>query len=197
MPRRFIALLLAAAFVCACSSTSGGDKDSGTEGYAESGNPLVAARLQARVDNIKYQRGMTLIANLERIANYGEVAMPVCYEGLKSEDAMTRMGCAWVLGRIGDTRAVPNLEALLGDEVDFVRYEAASQLGTLGARSGYSVLVDGLAHERVEYRYKCFEALKELTGQDFGYGHNASPEARNAAVKRWQEWLAGLESEEL
>lgn len=197
MPIRPIALLLGLA-LAACSSTPEprDAADSEQEEYAELTSPIAKARLESRVENIKYQTGVTLIANLERIAAYGEAAIPVCLEGLRSEDAMTRMGCAWVLGRVGDTRIIPDLEGLLNDDVAFVRYEAASQLGTLGSRSGYAVLVGGLSDERIEYRYKCFEALQELTGQSFGYSHNAAPEVRKVAVEKWEAWLERVESEE-
>ena len=165
--------------------------------FSETNNPIVQQRLKARVDNIKYQRGVTLITNLERIASYGELAIPVCLEGLKSKDAMTRMGCVWVLGRVRDTRVVTDVEALLDDKVEFVRFEAASQLGNLGSRRGYKVLVAGLESSRVEYRYKCFEALRDLTGHTFGYSHNAAPEIRTAAVEKWKAWLEKIEAEDL
>jgi HEAT repeat protein len=198
MSIRLFALLFAAA-VCGCkSSNDDADTKSAEErGFTESTNPMVQARIQARVDNIKYQRGTTLITNLERIVAYGQPAIPLCVEGLKNEDAMTRMGCAYVLGRIGDTRTVPELQTALADQVDFVRYEAASQLGSLGSKSGYGVLVEGLESERVEYRYKCFEALRELTGHTFGYVHNAPPEERAEAVTKWKGWLELVNSENM
>jgi HEAT repeat protein len=195
MSLRLIALLVALG-MAACSSSSKA-KDTEDPEFHSTDNPIVQARLQARVDNIKYQRGVTLITNLERLAAYGHLAIPVCLEGIESEDAMTRMGCAWVLGRIGDTRAVPHLEGLLGDDVDFVRYEAAAQLGQIGSTAGYRVLVQGLEDEKLEYRFKCHEALRELTGKNFGYSHNASPELRAAAVKKWQQWVEDVESEDL
>jgi HEAT repeat protein len=200
MSTRSIALALAA-LVCACKSSPDEDQAAETkvsqQSFAESTNPIVRTRIQARVDNIKYQRGVTLITNLERIAAYGEPAIPVCLEGLGNEDAMTRMGCAYALGRIGDTRTVPALEGLLADPVDFVRYEAASQLGTMGSKSGYGVLVEGLENERVEYRYKCFEALREMTGHSFGFVHNAPTEERADAVAKWKAWLELLQSEDM
>jgi len=193
--------LLAASLLAACASSRSdreGKASSGDQAeFGEASSPIVQTRLQARVENIRYQRGVTLITNLERIAAYGEIAIPVCLEGLKNEDAMTRMGCAWVLGRIGDTRTVPDLEGALSDEVDFVRFEAASQLCGLGARSGYRTLVDGLEHEKVEYRYKCFEALRDTTGHSFGYSHNAAPEIRAVAVTKWREWLEQVEAEDV
>ncbi len=200
MSIRLLALLLAAA-ICGCKSTR--DKDSVENktaverGFADSTNPMVQTRIQARVDNIRYQRGTTLITNLERIAAYGEPAVPICLEGLKSDDAMTRMGCTYALGRIGDTRTVPELEGALKDQVDFVRYEAASQLGNMGSKAGYGVLVEGLESERVEYRFKCFEALKELTGHTFGYVHNAAAEERAEAVTKWKAWLQLVNSENM
>jgi len=197
MSTRLIVLCLLAAFAACKSSheakTDGSDKSE----FAESSNPMVQTRLQARVDNIRYQRGVTLITNLERIASYGEVAVPVCLEGLKSEDSMTRMGCAWVLGRIGDTRTIPALENALTDEVDFVRYEAAAQVCQLGSKAGYKTLVEGLQSDRVEYRYKCIEALTQLTGHTFDYSHNAPPEERAEAVQKWQAWVDLLDSEDM
>jgi len=199
MSRRFVALCLAV-LATSCSSSSGqsakATDDSNAE-FAEPNNPLVQARLEARVENIKYQRGVTLVTNLERIAAYGEIAIAVCLEGIKSDDAMTRMGCAWVLGRVGNPKTIPELETLLEDEVAFVRYEAASQLGSLGARTGYGTLVEGLKNDKLEYRYKCHEALRQLTKQDFGYSHNASPELRADAVEKWAAWLEELQAEDL
>jgi HEAT repeat protein len=196
MSIRFLALLLAAA-VCGCKSSPDEEKSAEERGFNTSANPMVQTRIQARVDNIRYQRGTTLITNLERLAAYGETAIPICVQGLKSDDAMTRMGCAYVLGRIGDTRTVADLEAVLGDPVDYVRYEAASQLGNMGSKTGYGVLVQGLESERVEYRFKCFEALRELTGHTFGYVHNAPAEERAAAVTKWKAWLELLNSENM
>lgn len=204
MSIRLLALLFAtSAIFGGCKSSPDDEKDSADtksaeeRGFGESTNPMVQARIQARVDNIKYQRGTTLITNLERIVAYNQQAIPICLEGLKNEDAMTRMGCAYVLGRIGDTRTVPDLEVALADQVDFVRYEAASGLGSLGSKAGYGVLVAGLESERVEYRYKCFEALRELTGHTFGYVHNAPAEERAEAVTKWKGWLELVNSENM
>jgi HEAT repeat protein len=195
MSIRLLAILFAAALV-GCKSAPE-DKTPEERGFAESTNPMVPARIQARVDNIRYQRGTTLITNLERLVAYGEPAVPICVEGLKSDDAMTRMGCAYVLGRIGDTRTVAELETTLGDPVDYVRYEAASQLGNMGSKAGYSVLVEGLENEKVEYRYKCFEALRDLSGHTFGYVHNAPDEERAEAVAKWKAWLEQINSENM
>jgi len=205
MSFRLLTAVMTAFFLAACASTSQDDEARAsqtpavdlTKDYPEPNSPLVKARIEKRIADIQYQRGVTMIANLERIANYGDTAVPFAIEGLKSEDPMTRMGCSWVLGRIGHTGAIPALEEALEDPVPFVRYEVASQLGNLGAKSGFRVLVAGLSDERVEMRFKCFEALQELTGNTFGYDHTAAPEVRKVAVDQWQGWLTRFESEAL
>ena len=194
MSTRLFALILPLVFA-ACSSTS--STSSGTKRGLSPVSPLVKLRLKARVDNIKYQKGTTLISNLERIAAYREMALPVCLEGLKDENAMTRMGCAYALGRIGSTQAIPALERALNDKVHFVRYEIASQLGVLGSRAGYGVLVKGLSDDNIRYRFKCFEALHAITGRTFDYSHNASPERRSVSLEKWNAWLEQVESEDL
>ena len=194
MSTRLFALILPLVFV-ACSSTS--STSSEKKRGLNSVSPLVKMRLQARVDNIKYQKGTTLISNLERIAAYREIAIPVCVKGLKDENAMTRMGCAYVLGRIGSIEAIPALEQVLDDKVHFVRYEVASQLGVLGSRAGYGVLVKGLSDDNIRYRFKCFEALHAITGRTFDYSHNASAERRSVSVEKWNAWLEQVESEDL
>ncbi|MHC4956704.1 MAG: HEAT repeat domain-containing protein [Planctomycetota bacterium] len=200
-----ILAVLCAAFLVACSSTSK-DRDAEqsapveidlSKDFPTPNSPLTQARIEKRIADIRYQRGVTLIANLERLANYGDVIIPFCIDGLENNDPMTRMGCAWVLGRLGNSAAVPALEGALDDEVPFVRYEIASQLGNLGSVKGYRVLVKGLRDERVEMRFKCFEALHELTGNTFGYSHTAAPEVRKVAVGEWDSWLGRMESEEL
>jgi len=196
MSIRLVALFAAAA-LGACSSSSKRRSGDGSPAPGVESNPVARARLEARVKNIKYQTGTTLVANLERIAASGEQAVPVVLEGLKDADPMTRMGCAYVLGRIGNTETVPYLLPVLRDEVAFVRYEAASSLGSMGSRAGYPVLVAGLSDERIQYRFKCIEALEDFTGQDFGYQHNGAPEARAVAVKQWEAWLARVQSEEV
>ena len=158
-------------------------------------NPLAGERIPTRIDNIKYQHNQTLLTNLERLVAHGDVAVPYALEGLKSDDAMTRMGCAYVLGRIGDPRVIPDLRPLLEDEVAIVRYEVASRLGDLGSREGYGVLVDGLEDPNIRNRYICFNALSDQTGRDFGYKHNDQPEQRAVAVAQWRAWLDKIETE--
>ena len=195
MSNRTIAFLFLAALATACSSSK--TKKDISDEFVDVPNPVGRLKLQARVDNIQYQRGLILIANLERIAAYGVTAIPTCLKNINDEEPMTRMGCVWVLGRVGDIRTIPHIEPLLTDEVDYVRYEAASALGVMGARQGYPVLVRGLSSDRIDFRFRCISALKDFTGRDFGYKHNESPEVREVSVEAWESWLDRMQSEEL
>jgi HEAT repeat protein len=192
---KFVTAFLGAALLSACSSSKPAAESENE--YAEVSSPVARARLEARVDNIKYQRGVVLVTNLERIAVYGEAAIPPCLKGLKSEEPMVRMGCIWVLGRVGDRRVIPELTKALADDVDYVRYESAAALGAMGSKAGYAVLVSGLENERVDFRYRCIEALKEFTGQDQGFSHNGSAAERADGVQRWNAWLDRVGTENM
>ena len=98
---------------------------------------------------------------------------------------------------MGDRRNIPPLRELLDDRVPAVRYQAAASLVELGDASGFPVLVEGLSDPEIQARYKCFEALRDATGNDFGYEHDASPEMRRAAVVRWNDWLDGVRASAL
>jgi len=190
-------VFLFAIVLIGCKSNQGGSDSAESRGFGDEASPVARARIQERIDNIKYQSNLTLVENLERLAAYGDMAIPQLVAGLQSPDASTRMGCAYVLGRIGNTKVIPDLLPLLQDESAIVRYEAAYRLGTLGSREGYGVLVDGLEDDNIRNRYNCFRGLQELTNRDFGYSHNASPELRRAAVARWREWLAQIQAEKM
>ena len=190
----FVTAFLGVVVLGACSSSKTAKSENE---YAEVASPVARAKLKARVDNIKYQRGVVLVSNLERIAAYGEAAIPVCLRGLKTDEPMVRMGCIWVLGRVGDRRVIPELESALNDEVDYVRFESASALGSMGSKAGYAVLVSGLENDRVDFRYRCIEALKEFTGHDHGFSHNDSPDERAESVNRWNAWLDRVGTENL
>ncbi len=97
----------------------------------------------------------------------------------------------------GDRRNIPHMQPLLRDDARGVRYQAAASLVELGDSSGFAVLVEGLADGEIRYRYKCFQSLRAVTGQDFGYRHDADPQERRVAVTRWMDWLDDLNTSAL
>ena len=61
-------------------------------------------------------------------------------EASRSEDPGVRKMAAYVMGKLGDRRAVERLKVLLEDRVPDVRWNAAIALATLGDGSGVAVL---------------------------------------------------------
>jgi hypothetical protein len=51
-------------------------------------------------------------------------------------------------------------------------------------------MVQGLSDEDSAIRFYCIEALRRLTGDDFGYHFFDDPDRRAPAVSRWNQWLA-------
>jgi HEAT repeat protein len=76
------------------------------------------------------------------------------------------------LGEIKDARAVPYLVEALDDKDDFVRFFAAEALGKIGDPSAVEPLM-----ESVKNNSSAADALKRLTGEDFGTDQ-----------KDWESW---------
>ncbi len=51
-------------------------------------------------------------------------------------------------------------------------------------------LIRNLSDEDPAVRFYAIEALRRLTGQTFGYLYYDDDDHRQAAVQRWQQWLA-------
>jgi HEAT repeat protein len=150
-----------------------------------------------QIEEMRYMRGQELLSRMTYLANLGEEAIPELRESADSDDWLVRSSVIWIFGAIGDRRNIPLIQERLTDQNAAVRYQAASTLAKLGDRSGYPLLVDGLADQDITVRFKCFQALKQVTGQDFGYAHDAAPEDRRRAVARWLDWLDGIRASAL
>jgi hypothetical protein len=166
-----------------CASTGGVDSP-----YVKP-NSLMAEEIESRVQQIPYQHRDELLQNLMWLAQTGETTIPTLLRGLGSQDPKVRSSCAWVLGRIHDRRAIPQLEASMKDLNETVRLEVARTLVGMGDLQPASTLIEGLDSDRKEVRYLCHEALKTATGRDFGYDHLSENETqRRTAVLGWRQW---------
>jgi HEAT repeat protein len=185
-------LVLAALTLGACQTVSS------TDGVPTGRtNQIVQTDIQRRIDELRFLHGQQLLESMQRLSHLGEPAIPLIRAGARSDDWLTRASLAWVMGESGDRRYIPDLRNLTGDANAGVRYEAASALVELGDNAGFPSLVSGLADGDIKNRYKCFEALRRATGQDFGYQHDAAPEVRRAAVARWLDWLETVKASAL
>ena len=186
-PARILVLTLVALSCAACQSVT--TKDGVKTGPD---NGIVQGEIQRRIAELRYLHGNELIQSMTRLVALGDAATVQIRENIGSDDWLTRASLAWVMGASGDRRYIPDLRGMLDDKMPSVRYEAASGLVELGDSAGFTTLVDGLSDGDIRNRYKCFQALKLATGQDFGYQHDASPESRATSISRWKTWLSGF-----
>ncbi len=152
-------------------------------------NELMAREIDNRISQIPFQQREELFNNLLWLAQTGEQAIPSLLTALEHNNAKVRSNALWVLGRIRDRRAIPQMQPLVQDQDSTVRLEAARTLVLMGDLQHTPSLIDGLDSDRVQVRYLCHEALRQATGREFGYDHLADNLAsRNQATYRWRKW---------
>ncbi len=180
--RRFVLVNLLFLGLAACGSSSNSIP------YAEP-NELMGEEIDRRITQIPYQHREELFNNLLWLSQAGEQAIPSLLNGLKHEDPKVRSNCAWVLGKVGDRRTIPELQRVAQDKNEQVRLEVARSLVTLGDMSQAPTLIGGLDSDKVQVRYLCHEALKSSTGRDFDFDHlSENSESRHQSVWRWRNW---------
>ena len=152
-------------------------------------NSLMADEITSRIEQIPYQHREELLLNLQWLSQAGEQAIPSLLSGLQHDNAKVRSSAAWVLGRIRDRRVIPEMRTSLQDGNETVRLEVARTLLVLGDLATAPTLIEGLDSQRKEVRYLCHEALKSVTGRDFGYDHLAEDaSSRRTAALSWRQW---------
>jgi hypothetical protein len=183
--RRWLPLILVP--LAACSSGPRGNEQM----PFQSPNQLMGDEIRNRISQIPYQHRADLFDNLVWLSSAGEQAMPALIEGLHHAEPKVRSSCAYVIGRIGDRRAIPFLQNTAKDGHEVVRMEVSRSLVLLGDMRYTPELIKGLDSERPHVRFYCHEALKTATGRDFGYDHLTEDEtARHRTVLAWRSWYS-------
>lgn len=82
-----------------------------------------------------------------------------------------------------------------GPAADAEQAPSAATPGTRPALSAEDLqiiagLVVDLQSDQASMRFVAISELEKRTGQRLGYDYFAKPEERDAAVKRWRQWLA-------
>lgn len=197
MSRPVFAALAVAALLVFPSCLSGPEpRETERDGFAVA-SPVLQREIDQRVENLPYVHGKDLRASMARLIYIGEPAIARLTEALEHDDAKARGAAAYILGEIGDKRVIPQVRPLLNDAVEFVRFEAAGALATLGDWSCLSTLIAALRHENPVIRLKAFQVLSTQVKQDFGFVYNAPEDEREKAVRRWEEWWKAAERESL
>lgn len=92
------------------------------------------------------------------------------------------------LARIGKPAVPMLISALQGGRNSWTKQGAAQLLGTIGDKRATEPLVKQLRNDDKWVRKESAEALRKVTGQNFGYDPEAEPAQREAAAKKWEEW---------
>ncbi|MCK6481435.1 MAG: HEAT repeat domain-containing protein [Planctomycetes bacterium] len=174
-----LAAVLALAASPGCESTGGGEADEAT-----------ALQIRGRIESLATLRGADLDENMRILGVImRDTSVPLLIEALEGHsNPDVRARCAHSLGYSQDGRAVEPLARALSDPNDGVRYTAAYNLGLFRDGRGLPVLIEALRTGDPMNRRLGNQALKSLTGQDFGFDPVAEPEARAAAADRWEKW---------
>ena len=98
-------------------------------------------------------------------------------QNLDSEYRDLRMCSVWTLGKVKDSRAVDALIKALNHKDFGVRVGAADALGEMKELKAIEPLITALKDNEEEIRDSFANALKNITGKDFG----KDPE-------KWREW---------
>ena len=83
-----------------------------------------------------------------------------------------------------------DLAAGLQSELGSERAAACIRAGQSRDKSVLPLLVERLEDTDADVRLFAINALRKITGQDFGYRYYASLAGRSEAVLRWRKWLA-------
>jgi len=117
------------------------------------------SQLVARGDGPETSPGLEAARALVRI---GRPVVEPLVSVLRDEDSYIQRYAAWVLGQIGDPRAVEPLIAALGNEDPFVSEKAAWALGEIKDRRAVEALITALNHEEWWVRTRAAEAVGKI-----------------------------------
>ena len=114
---------------------------------------------------------------------------PALEDALGQTNAWIRIAACEGLALI-DAVKVETFKPLLTDEVDRVRLHAAVALGNAGTRQALDTLV-ALLKSNPFIRRAAVRALRQATGQQFGFDPSGKVKARAEAVQAWKTWMDG------
>jgi hypothetical protein len=87
---------------------------------------------------------------------------------------------------------VPKVSGALNTTNKLLKRNAAGVLKEIGAEAeeGIDSLITAAKDDDKFVRFEVIEALRKITGEDFGYKWESSIIEQRRAVKKWEEWWA-------
>jgi hypothetical protein len=86
--------------------------------------------------------------------------------------------------------AAPPIKPVLTDPDPSVKIPAMRQAVQRHDQSAIPILIKNLENDDPAVRFYAIDALRKLTGQDFGFLYYSDDDVRRPAVERWKSWLA-------
>jgi HEAT repeat protein len=117
----------------------------------------------------------------------GEALLELAESG---ESSCIRRFAMWKLAQTRSREYEAAYLELLEDNRESLRFEAALGLASLGSPAGGAVLMTGLRDADYFKRARAFRALKELTGDDFGFEPALDAQSQPEATGKFDEWWA-------
>ncbi|MBF0254740.1 MAG: HEAT repeat domain-containing protein, partial [Candidatus Omnitrophica bacterium] len=144
---------------------------------------------QLFADYLKSHDASLRLAAIRAISKFkDEESFGILEKALKDSEPEVRRQALNLLFWTYGTRAASAALALLHDVDNHVRRTAIGIAAALKTRQAVSALVTALQDPSREIQKSASEALKKITGEDFGFKPTATEKARNEAVEMWKFW---------
>lgn len=186
-----LALLLAPA----CATTESNTAASNVHWLEPS--PLLKQKIDDAVARLPWTHGVERVEQIQWLAGIGEPAYDTLIELCADSRPDVAASAVAALGATGDSRLVEPLRKVEWATADdrALEYEKARAFARLGDWSRVDLLIAGLEDETLWARAWSVQALREATGQDFGFDPKAEPDQRAEAVAKWKAWSSSRKGE--
>jgi hypothetical protein len=196
---------LAATCLClvatACSTTSSSVQPAAksADGWLEP-SPSLRQLIEDEAKRLPWTHGLDRVELIHWFAKVGEPAYPTLLDMVLDPRKDVAGAALAALGATRDSRLVVPLRALpwpSTPEDQDLALERARALVRLGDWEMMPTLIDGLRDERLVTRALAAQALYEATRERFDFDPRAEPEARAAALKKWESWWSARSKDPL
>ncbi|MBN2189688.1 MAG: HEAT repeat domain-containing protein, partial [Candidatus Aureabacteria bacterium] len=117
---------------------------------------------------------------------------------LKDRDSTVRAAAIYSISEFGNKEYAGEIIKILENDHSYVRVCAAEALGKIGGdnEETLTALFNALSSdEELDVRLKAASSLRNLTGKDFGYNENSTPDQKYKAVQEWKTYLSERDEE--